>query len=332
MLFLKKNAPRILVGGMFLLLAAQLIWWLTFFRLKQKRFEQLEEALDEQRIALMRASRGSFPDIVCNDGKCAVRPEILAERARRHAREMWMLLSETMFVLSVIGYGSWLVFRSVQKEKQLARERITFLNSIAHELKTPIAGTQLALQTLQKRSLSPKQRSDLLNAGIENIRRLSSQVENVLLSGEMENASLEMLSQSCDCVQVLHTYVARLPEKDSIHVESPHSLKVSLPQHLLERLYDILIQNALVHARGAVTVSVRSELSEVKITVADNGPGIPESELENIFKPFYRLSEARGTGLGLYLARQIVTIGHGTLTARNNIPRGALLEVRLPPG
>ncbi len=336
--FLKKNLARFVVGGMFLLLAAQLTWWLTFFRLKQMRFEQLESDLDEQRIALAAELHRQFDGISCNDiagtgrRKCFVQPEIAQERARRHVREMYMLVSETLFVLTVLGYGSWLVVRSVQREKKLAEERVTFLNSIAHELKTPIAGAQLALQTLQKRSLPEKQKKDLLASAIENLRRLTSQIENVLLSGEMDRIAPEAANQQSDAAAVARKYCDSLPEKDTIRIDSPHSISVRLPSHLLERLYDILIQNALLHARTYVTVSIRSESGGVSIRVIDNGRGIPESELENIFRPFYRLSEERGTGLGLYLARQITKIAGGSLSASNSPDGGAVFHVRLPSG
>ncbi|MBL8020594.1 MAG: hypothetical protein JNM27_13070, partial [Leptospirales bacterium] len=131
----------LLVAGMFILLAAQLTWWIIFFRLNQDYVANLEKSLDRYKIQT--AKKGALePGIICNRdrSKCEIDPAAVQAREAVHRRQMLMLISETCFVLGVVGYGSFRVIRSVQREKQLSLERITFLNSVTHELKTPVAG------------------------------------------------------------------------------------------------------------------------------------------------------------------------------------------------
>jgi two-component system sensor histidine kinase CpxA len=110
---------------------------------------------------------------------------------------------------------------------------------------------------------------------------------------------------------------------------------------LLQSAIENVVRNAIGYTEAGTSVEVllqsesRSNASFVRLTVRDYGPGVPESELVNIFEPFYRVSDARdrqsgGAGLGLAIAERVVRIHGGTIRAENVAPRGLKVEVLLP--
>lgn len=322
---------------MFLLLAAQLTWWLLFFRMTQKETRAIEQALDRERIErLMSGAAPSESDtIACENGACFIKPEVIAAREAQHKRRLSMLISETLFVLSVLSYGSFRVIRSIYTERKLNQERITFLNSVTHELKTPVASVQLMLQTLEKRKLPEAQKQELMSEAVSSLRRLSSQIEDLLLAGEVGRTRRE----SFRCSASLCTEQAVLRHRATgkkIEAAVEPGLFVPLPESLMGRMLDILTGNALLHgaSRRPVEISLKKEGTNAVLRVRDHGEGIPPGEEKAIFRPFHRASKYSGTGLGLYLARQIAQMAGGAqpdlIEARNHPEGGAEFTVRLP--
>lgn len=332
---LSASASSWIVGGMFLLLTAQLSWWLVFFQTVQKETKAIEQALDGERIRHIQGDGAKpAPDspVVCTGGSCSIKPEILESRETRHKRRLSMLISETLFVLSVLSYGSFRVIRSIQSEKQLNEERITFLNSVTHELKTPVAAVQLMLQTLEKRKLPETQQRELVTEAVASLRRLSSQIEDLLLSGEIGRTRKERFL--CSASACAEEAVARHKRMGTqIKASVAGGLSVRLPESLMARLLDILIGNAALHgaSKKPIEITLWPEGSSVLLQVRDHGAGIPRGEERKIFRAFHRASEQSGTGLGLYLAGQIVRMAGntGSLEAHNHPEGGAEFTVRL---
>jgi two-component system sensor histidine kinase CpxA len=127
------------------------------------------------------------------------------------------------------------------------------------------------------------------------------------------------------------------PPKALIEMHVGEKLEViANPEYLFRSLANV-IRNAIRYAGsfGPITISAKNGDSHVTITVADNGPGLPESELDQVFKPFYRPEFARqretgGVGLGLAIVRNCVEACDGNVRCRNRSPRGLEVEIRLP--
>jgi signal transduction histidine kinase len=335
---LSASASSWIVAGMFMLLAAQLSWWLVFFRMTQEETSAIEQALDRERIYRLQGT-GPAPasdTVSCQNGVCFIKPEVIKAREAQHRRRLSMLLSETLFVLSVLSYGSFRVIRSIQAEKKLNEERITFLNSVTHELKTPVASVQLMLQTLEKRKLPEAQKQELMSEAVSSLRRLSSQIEDLLLAGEVGRTR----EKDFRCNASLCTQDAVLRHRamgTRVEAELAPGLFVALPESLMARMLDILIGNAALHGASDQPVELRlqQEGAHAVLRVRDHGEGIPAGQEKMIFRAFHRASRHSGTGLGLYLARQIAQMaGGGSLTqdimeARNHPKGGAEFTVRL---
>jgi two-component system sensor histidine kinase CpxA len=211
-----------------------------------------------------------------------------------------------------------------------------FLGDIAHELCSPVARIQLSLGILEQRS------NEVIQPYVaiidEEVQHMSSLV-NELLS--FSKASLGA-STSLEVVSVSHC-VNRAIERErtdqaTIEVDVPDSLAVlAQPEYLVRALSNVL-RNAIRYAAadGPIEITARQvDGAFALISVADQGPGVPPEELEEILKPFYRPETARqretgGVGLGLAIVRTCVEACGGSVTCRNRVPKGFLAELRLP--
>lgn len=344
-----------LVVGMVALLAVQLGWWLIFFELNQKaasaiasRVEILEESIVNGETVPYDLRAGMVP----KGARFVVDPKRRAAREARHRRQLAMLFAETLFVLCVIGYGSYRVIRSLQSEIALNRDRNIFLDAVSHELKTPIAGLRLALQTLLRREYPAQQRTEVLEGALRDADRLEEQVANLLTAAGLARAGrgLKRTGGQCDLNLQTGELIARLNDENAteptgnategrprlIFRGTAGPLFVPVRPELVETVLANLIRNALSYAADspAIDISVVSHGEEAVLVVADRGPGIPEDQRTRVFEPLYRIpsgaSPHRGTGMGLYIVAEIVQSAGGTVSARARDGGGAILEVRLP--
>ncbi|MBI3394799.1 MAG: HAMP domain-containing histidine kinase [Spirochaetia bacterium] len=335
-------AAGVVVAGLLLLLAAQLTWWLIFFHINQERYAEALLKLDRQAEELAALGVPAGPDFIKVNGRWEIRPEVVEERNKAAQRKLAMLFSETLFVLTVVGYGSFRILRSVQGESRLAHEKTVFIDSVSHELKTPIASLLLDLQTLAKRKLSAAQTKELIDDGIREVRRLETQVNQLLQVGKTRSR-IERARQTVDIAAVLRDYVAsqsRRTEKDGIRisVNADQPALVAVDPEEFRRVCDNIVQNAVQYSDKEPVVRIQLSLEKggavACISFADQGLGIPEDERKNVFKPFYRLHKGnrpvRGTGLGLHLVDESIRAAGGSVKALPNTPRGTIIEVRLP--
>ncbi len=204
-------------------------------------------------------------------------------------------------------------------------DRTRLLTAISHDLKTPITRMRLRAEMLEDADLREKMIRDL------------QEMEN------MTNATLDFLRgleiseapQPIDLMALLESVQADAMETgQDVGLQGSISDAYTGRPQALRRCLDNLINNAVRYGKRAV-VSVEDDGNAVTIRVRDAGSGIPESMLEKVFEPYYRLEEARsqaggGTGLGLGIARNIATLHGGTLVLRNH-PEGGLEAVLTLP-
>ncbi len=341
--------------GMLALIVAQLVWWLIFFQRNENESARLRSELDAARLALANAGiEGDRSGLRYDAGtqRWLPDPEVQARRAAESRRRFIMLLSETIFVILVIGYGHVRVIRAVQRERKLNHERHVFIDSVTHELKTPLTSILLNLQTVLKRDPPPEQRRELIEAGIADTRRLEEQLNNILHSGRLARRGSTPGAQTAPGLSLrrcLEQYFAEnkarleglglLPENLSIAV--PSELCIAMHADDFRRVVDNLVQNAVTYT-GERPPVLKIEASSdrgrrlIILRFADQGAGIPPAELDNVFHAFYRLTgegrrPVRGSGIGLYIVKEIVEGSGGRVRAfSEGTGRGACFELRIP--
>lgn len=210
-----------------------------------------------------------------------------------------------------------------------------FLGDIAHELCSPISRVQVAIAILEQRVADKD--AAYVNDVREEVDHMSGLVNELLSFSKAEiGASVELSP-----VNVADT-VTRVLEREQpgvvqIQTDIDGDLAVVAEPEYLFRSIANVVRNAIRYAGrfGPVTISARNGDDQVTITISDSGPGVPEAELEHLFKPFYRPDQARqkntgGAGLGLAIVKACIEACGGSVRCRNLSPNGLAVEIRLP--
>ena len=213
------------------------------------------------------------------------------------------------------------------------------VSAVAHELQAPIAAVKASSRALLGgNELDPETRRRLLAVISDAAEQLGRLAEDLMLVSHLGSEAFRVETVPCDAVPVAGGVVesarAAAPADRSLTLSATDGLPLVLadPGRLRQVLVN-LVENAVKHSREGGLVDVR--LSEsggiVRITVSDEGPGIPEQEQGRIFDRFQRGStEAPGSGLGLYISRELVTAMGGTIHVESEPGRGARFVVELP--
>ena len=257
------------------------------------------------------------------------------------------LLFLMYFVIAVMNA----VFTSkIRKVEKLARERKdrektlhlynTLLNSLSHELKTPISTIIGAVDTLKINStkLSGENIQELFTEIDVAGNRLHRQVENLLSMSRLESNFLKLQLDWYDVKEIVH-FVIQKNKAEAIGHTVTFKSREDLPLFkidgiLIEQVIHNIVHNALQYTPPGSHVTITAGYVEksVILTVTDNGPGFPEDKLEQVFDKFFRLprSAAGGTGLGLSIAKGFVQAHNGTITVENLPEKGAKFTIVIP--
>jgi signal transduction histidine kinase len=208
-----------------------------------------------------------------------------------------------------------------------------FAAAVSHEFKTPIAGIRGALELLADHGpeMSGEERARFIANAMADADRLSHLLQRLLAQARAdmaistEDARTELSNPISDVAD------AHRGERLAIKVELPDALPpVAAPPELIEAVLETLLENSRQLGAGEVRIAARRETGMLLVTVADDGPGVGDTEHERIFEPFHTSRRAEGgSGLGLSIARSLLGSVDGTIASRP-VERGALFEVRLP--
>jgi signal transduction histidine kinase len=189
--------------------------------------------------------------------------------------------------------------RAARKIEQLVQGHKSLLANASHELRTPLARIRLAVE-LMKVSADAKRKLGLE----QDIAELDWLVDEILLASRLDAVTEDLATEELDLLALAAEECARY---DDAQLEGA-VIGIRGDARLLRRLLRNLLENARRHGAPPTQVRIARDAGNAAITVWDNGPGVPQSEFENVFRPFYRHNDAReraGTGLGLALVRQI---------------------------
>jgi PAS domain S-box-containing protein len=254
-------------------------------------------------------------------------------------REIWLSFNAARF-----EGGTVYAFRDVSEERALDRIKGEFVATVSHELRTPLAAIYGAAVTLRRPDLSwdHPQRAALTAVIASETNRLSRIVDGILWASSLEAEAISITAQRCDLAALVDDVLttARLSAPPSITLEragsDPPPAAHADPAKLVQVLTN-LVDNAVKYSPegGSVTIDVRAaNPRSVRITVRDEGIGIAPGETERIFEKFYRLDPEHtkgvsGTGLGLYICRELVERMDGSIRAE---PRtnGSEFVIELP--
>lgn len=255
------------------------------------------------------------------------------------------LLFLMYFVIAVINA----VFTSrLRKAEAVARQRKarektlqlynTLLNSLSHELKTPISTIIGAVDTLKMATghISQANRAELYGELDMAANRLHRQVNNLLNMSRLESDFFKLQLDWYDIKEIIHDVVANnKQESHQIYFDPPEDLPLfKIDGILLEQVLHNIIHNALEHTPSGSDINIILSLRKegFRIEIRDSGPGFPEDKLEQVFEKFYRLpnSATGGTGLGLSISKGFIKAHNGSIKLENILGGGAKFTIDIP--
>ncbi len=209
------------------------------------------------------------------------------------------------------------------------------MSDISHELRTPLTRQQLALALLRKQGIET-----------EETKRISYEAEQLdkLIGELLELSRVQLNAQDKKHHLQLAETLGQVLDDAEFEAQQKHKLldidideAIILPLYPrpLNRAIENLLRNAIRYAKDKVSITAIAENNRVQLIITDDGPGVPEEELEAIFKPFYRPEEARdrqsgGWGLGLAITHAAIKAHNGTIVANNRHPNGLRVKITLP--
>jgi two-component system phosphate regulon sensor histidine kinase PhoR len=259
---------------------------------------------------------------------------------RTGGQEWWLAASESRF-----EEGRVLVLRDVTAEHRLERARSEFLATASHELRTPLAAVYGAARTLRRpdRPDDPELLARLLVVIEEEAERLAAIVEQILVSAQLDRDEVRLNRGPADvsrlCASVVASARLRAPSTTRIELDVPEGVLADCDPERLRQVLANLLDNAIKYSPGGgeVRLRLRQEERAVQIEVADEGLGIAPAAQERVFEKFYRadpdmLAGVGGSGLGLYISRELIARMDGTISVRSTLGEGSRFVVELPRG
>ncbi|CAN5325603.1 hypothetical protein BH18ACT12_BH18ACT12_02940 [soil metagenome] len=264
----------------------------------------------------------------------------------RGGEETWLSLSEAVMrdPLGAVA-GRIFAFRDISADRMVEQVKSEFVAAVSHELRTPLTSIYGFAETLLRQDIpfGEEERRTFLGYIASESERLTEIVDQLLNVARLDTGDLQVELGRIDVGTVVSEVMGTVEESG---VMNGHRFEVDLPEEPLaaeadadkvRQVFNILVENALRYSPGGgtVTVGARRNADRVEVRVVDEGMGIPATERERIFRKFYRAESAArdgaaGTGLGLFIARELVTAMGGRIWVDSTEGEGSSFAFELP--
>jgi signal transduction histidine kinase len=260
-------------------------------------------------------------------------------------REVALLVFGVIFFALII---TGLILNTIFLVREIRRseQHDAFLNSITHELKTPIASIKLYLETLRSREVAREKQLEFYDVMLSDTDRLLNTVEQVLEASRTREKKRGLNLEELDINKVLRDAVGTVQSRYHLDegvirlAEPSEELHVVADEAEMQTAFVNLLDNAVKYSGDDKRISIRTKASrlnnKVEVFVKDNGIGIPQNDLKRVFKRFYRvtgnaMNGTKGTGLGLFIVKSIIEKHGGRLRAESRGEgRGSTFFIQLP--
>lgn len=257
--------------------------------------------------------------------------------------EQWALLTVGTIFFALILIGVIVYFIWTIKEFRLNRRQANFIDSVTHELKSPIASIKLCLQTLEMRKVDPEQQREFHKFMMEDIQRLDALIDHLLVVARVEHAERPEQIEDVPLDTLLNSCGSEIQRRysltpDQLQMVAEPCIVRGSPRDL-EIVFSNLLDNAVKYGGDTPKVFVQAGPQgddRVLVRISDNGRGVRFELRRKIFQRFFRGGTelertTKGTGLGLYIVKSLVSKMKGRINVHGRGPlRGATFEVEFP--
>jgi len=268
---------------------------------------------------------------------------IAAALGSGNAAFYWAVLGVGVALLVVVLVGVIIYLALAIKAIRLSQRQSNFIDSVTHELKSPLASLKLYLQTLTRRTVPAEQQADFHRHMLQDVERLDGLIDHLLDAARAfhrREAGSDDVTEIAPLLERVRAGVAqrhRVPE-DCVRLACDPAVRARGRVADVEIVIRNLVDNAVKYSLPDPEVEVTGSENQGRVTirVTDNGPGIPLAQRHAVFRRFVRLGSelersTPGTGLGLSVVRALVRQMRGKVTAKGRLTqRGSIFEVELP--
>lgn len=254
--------------------------------------------------------------------------EQLAEMEDEVFRQQIMIGLEGTVFLILILVGIWMIYRSLVRSEELKFHQQNFLLAVTHELKTPLASMKVNMDGLVSPKVSDEDKATIVPRIKQDIGRLEKLVENILEAGRFEKNGYRLNQESINLSNLLSERLDQMddlissPSIDIMRTITP-DLRIMGDAPAMGRAIDAIFDNAVKYRSGdnlRLQVNLTTKGNDAVLSIVDNGLGLEAKEKAAIFERFYRVGDeltrrSEGTGLGLFLCREIIRAHGGSIFA-----------------
>lgn len=247
-------------------------------------------------------------------------------------------------LLALLQVGFYFIYIYLNRQININRLQDNFISNITHELKSPLASIQLYLETMESRNVPPKKIQEFTQLMIKEVNRLQGTIDKVLGTVIIDQQQLafnfKVYNMRTIIPIILKDALDKYPSDIVGNVLLNHtvSCRCVLDKNAVKIIFINLIDNAIKYAENRFSLNITTQCSDKYFIIEfqDSGVGIPHGEQKRIFRKFYRVyrhesPSVRGTGLGLYIVKEIIKIHCGKIQAFSHGKNsGATIRIELP--
>jgi len=268
--------------------------------------------------------------------------EKLSPQFTSKSHNVLALVGGLILLVFILG-GMYFIFIYLAKQINITRLYDYFIANVTHELKSPLASIQLYLETLSSRKVSPERQRAFIALMMKDTNRLKNLIDSILDISIIEQKKMAYNYHVLDIEPLIRELREgaldqfKLPG-ETIGISGSAPCQGVIDRDAFKIVFDNLVDNAIKYTVGQVQVTVRISCSEKEILIefSDRGIGIRREHLQKIFNKFYRVYDAdspniKGTGLGLYMVKEIIRYHGGTITVSSKGKNaGTTFRITLP--
>jgi signal transduction histidine kinase len=238
---------------------------------------------------------------------------------------VFLISGYVLFLAVIVGLILFIVW--LAKQIRLNQRQQNFIDSVTHELKSPLTSLKLYLETMQLRKVPPEKQEEFYRLMLADVERLNMLIDHVLEAARVDTRRKEYMLSELDLLPQLESAIATVKSRNGLDdgaiVLDAVPLKVRTHPVGLEIVLVNLLDNAVKYSLGTVRITVKAfpaTEGHVAVAITDVGVGIPRNQLKRVFHRFHRVGNEltrirKGTGLGLYIVKETLKSLQGTIRA-----------------
>lgn len=311
------------------------------------------ELLEQQyKLALKRADiRLPFtfdPKVRYEDGFVTGRVNISTSKAKRYisasfkdtdayllGRLKWVIATSLLLILITLGCF-WYTLRTLFGQEKFSRLKDDFISNMTHEIHSPLSSVMITAEAMKEFDMTKEERDSYADIILYQSRKLTILADEILAGAKLEQKGIA-LEDTIDVNDMLEDVISLYRDKAEIQYSGDNAMFKGNKSHFERALTNILDNAVKYNSDGITKINVYSHIkgNEIELSIADNGPGIPDAYKTKIFEQFYRIPtgnihDVKGYGLGLSYVKKVMEAHRSTIAVKDNNPAGSVFIIRIP--